>query len=92
LDHLQQALRNEPIGFELLPEKFTIRELQSLDEIILDCKLDNRNFRKKILKSSYRAQPDEKQRGVADKPAHYCRFDKDIYKKHKSDNMAFTNQ
>ena len=50
LRQLQLSLRNEPIGFELLPEKFTIRELQTLYEVILDCTLDNRNFRKKILK------------------------------------------
>ena len=46
LTHLQLFLRNEPIGFELLPQKFTIRELQSLYEVILDCSLANRNFRK----------------------------------------------
>ena len=73
--------RNEPIGFELLPEKFTIRELQTLYEVILDCKLDNRNFRKKILKSNYLVQLNEKQQGVAHKPAYYYRFDQDDIRK-----------
>lgn len=89
LAHLQLALRNEPIGFELLPEKFTIRELQSLYEIILDCKLDNRNFRKKILKSSYLVQLDEKQQGVAHKPASYYRFDRKIFEKYKKESLGF---
>ncbi|MDX2432868.1 MAG: NUDIX domain-containing protein [Bacteroides sp.] len=89
LRHLQNALRNEPIGFELLPEKFTIRKLQTLYEVILNCKLDNRNFRKKILKTKYLVQLDEKQAGVAHKPAHYYRFDKDKYDKYRKDSLGF---
>jgi 8-oxo-dGTP diphosphatase len=87
--HLQDALRNEPIGFELLPEKFTIRELQTLYEVILNCNLDNRNFRKKILKSRYLVQLDEKQAGVAHKPAHFYQFNKDIYEKTRRDSLGF---
>jgi 8-oxo-dGTP diphosphatase len=89
LEHLQRSLRNEPIGFELLPEKFTISELQRLYEVILGCTLDNRNFRKKVLKSKYMVQLEEKQSGVAHKPAYYYRFDKDIYEKHKSASFGF---
>lgn len=89
LAHLQLALRNEPIGFELLPEKFTIRELQILYEVILDCTLDNRNFRKKILKSPYLVQLEEKQAGVAHKPAYYYRFDRNIYDQYKTESLGF---
>ncbi|TFH26440.1 MAG: NUDIX domain-containing protein [Bacteroidia bacterium] len=89
LIRLQLSLRSEPIGFEMLPEKFTIRDLQILYEAILDCTLDNRNFRKKILKSSYLVQLDEKQTGVAHKPAHYYRFDRYIYEKHKKESLGF---
>lgn len=89
LEHLQRALQIEPIGFELLPEKFTIRELQTLYEVILGSTLDNRNFRKKILRSSYLVQLEEKQRGVAHKPAHYYRFDRSRYEAHKKDYMGF---
>ena len=89
LTHLQDRLRNEPIGFELLPEKFTIRELQGLYEVILGCTLDNRNFRKKVLKSKYMVQLDEKQSGVAHKPAYYYRFDRNIYEKNKSAFLGF---
>ena len=89
LAHLQKTLRIEPIGFELLPEKFTIRELQILYEVILGCTLDNRNFRKKILKSKYMVQLEEKQSGVAHKPAHYYRFARNIYEKHKKESFGF---
>lgn len=89
LSHLQNALRNEPIGFELLPERFTIRELQTMYEVILNCKLDNRNFRKKILKAKYLVQLNEKQAGVAHKPAYYYRFDKSIYEKNRKESLGF---
>jgi ADP-ribose pyrophosphatase YjhB (NUDIX family) len=89
LAHLQLTLRSEPIGFELLPEKFSIRELQTLYEVILDCTLDNRNFRKKILKSTYLVQLEEKQIGVAHKPAYYYRFDRNLYEKHKKESLGF---
>lgn len=89
LKHLQHSLRNEPIGFELLPDKFTIRELQTLYEVILDCRLDNRNFRKKILKSNYLVQSEEKQTGVAHKPAYYYRFDKPRYEEQKKESLGF---
>ena len=89
LVRLQHALRNEPIGFELLPEKFTIRELQTLYEVILNCTLDNRNFRKKILKTKYLVQLEEKQAGVAHKPARYCRFDRTTYEKYRKDYLGF---
>ena len=89
LEHLQHTLRNEPIGFELLPEKFTVRDVQILYEVILDCTLDNRNFRKKILKSIYMVQLEEKQSGVAHKPAYYYRFDRTIYEKHKKESLGF---
>jgi ADP-ribose pyrophosphatase YjhB (NUDIX family) len=89
LKHLQLSLRNEPIGFEMLPDKFTIRELQILYEVILDSALDNRNFRKKILKSNYLVQLDEKQSGVAHKPAYYYRFDRDIYEKNRKESLGF---
>jgi 8-oxo-dGTP diphosphatase len=49
LTKLRSRVRYRPIGFELLPEKFTLPKLQNLYETILDKKLDKRNFRKKIL-------------------------------------------
>ena len=49
-ERLKGKIRYQPIGFELLPEKFALRQLQQMYEKILDRKLDKRNFRKKILK------------------------------------------
>lgn len=89
LKHLQETLRNQPVGFELLPDKFTIRELQTLYEVILNCKLDNRNFRKKVLGTRYLVQLDEKQAGVPHKPAYFYRFDKKIYERYKKDYIGF---
>jgi 8-oxo-dGTP diphosphatase len=45
---LQKRIQEHPLGFSLLPKKFSLRELQNLYEAILDVKLDRRNFRKKF--------------------------------------------
>ena len=56
------------IGFELLPEKFTLSQIQSLHEAILERKLDKRNFRKSIKKLENIVPLNEKQVGVTHKP------------------------
>lgn len=48
LARLRHKIRHEPVGFNLLPERFTLRELQGLYEAVLGLKLDRRNFRKKF--------------------------------------------
>jgi 8-oxo-dGTP diphosphatase len=85
LETVRKELRTEPIGFELLPKKFTLRRLQNLYEVILGTTLDNRNFRKKIGKVEYLIPLDEREVGVNHKPAQFYRFDKKIYKKHQKD-------
>ena len=50
---IQRKITYQPIAFELLPEKFTLTQLQHLYEVILNTKLDKRNFRKKMLKDGY---------------------------------------
>jgi hypothetical protein len=90
LDTLRNKISNEPIGFELLPEKFTIRQLQNLHEIIIDQKLDNRNFRKKLVNKDYIIPLKEKQTKVPHKPARLFKFDQDIYFKNKKEfNNSF---
>jgi 8-oxo-dGTP diphosphatase len=73
VDEAIEVLRNDfdsnKVGFELLPDKFTLSQLQTLYESILDRKLDKRNFRKKVLKESIVVPLDEKQKGVLHKPA-----------------------
>lgn len=73
---LRHELIADNIGFELLPEKFTLSQLQRLHEIILDKKLDKRNFRKNILKNDRVKALNEKQQGVLHKPAQLFKFDK----------------
>lgn len=69
------------IIFELLPDKFTIKDLQDLYESLLTIKIDNRNFRRKVLSKKYIIPLDEKKIGVSKKPAQLFMFSKDIYKK-----------
>ncbi len=76
---LRRKLQYEPVGMQLLPEKFTIRQLQNLYEIIMGKELDNRNFRKKVLKADYLVALEEKEKGVAHKPARLFRFDPKVF-------------
>jgi 8-oxo-dGTP diphosphatase len=90
LQHLRREIRFEPICFELLPGKFTIRQIQNLYEAILGEKLDNRNFRKKLLKATYIEPLQEKQKGVAHKPAKFYRFNRDKYEETR-ENLLYYN-
>jgi hypothetical protein len=87
---LRRELRHEPIAFELLPKKFTIRQLQTLYEIILGKQLDSRNFRKSIAKWNYVAPLNEFETNVSHKPAQFYKFDRKIYKK-QSDEYLLQN-
>ena len=90
LERLRNEIRFEPLCFELLPGKFTIRQIQTLYEVILGQSLDNRNFRKKLLKAPYIEPLNEKQKGVAHKPAIFYRFDKKRYLATK-ENLLYYN-
>ncbi len=79
LYRIKGKIRYQPIGFELLPEKFTMTDLQHLYEVILETSLDRRNFRKKIQKMDLLIELDEKQQGVAHKAANYYKFDEKKY-------------
>jgi 8-oxo-dGTP diphosphatase len=76
---LKRKSLSRPIGFELLPEKFTIPQLQKLYEAIHQRDLDKRNFRKKILSMGLLKKLDEKQKSGSRKGAYYYRFDKEKY-------------
>jgi 8-oxo-dGTP diphosphatase len=76
LDMLRHELVADNIGFELLPEKFTLSQLQHLHEIVLGKKLDKRNFRKTALKMEDLHALDEKQKGVLHKPAQLFHYKK----------------
>ncbi len=80
LQHLKIEAQNKPIGFELLPHKFTIPELQSLYEAIYLQKFDNRNFRKNILKMDLLEKLDEKDKENSRKGAWLYQFNVEKYK------------
>ena len=80
-ERLQGKVRYQPIGFELLPKKFTLRQLQQLYEIVLERELDKRNFRKKILSMEILKELDEFETGVAHRAARLYRFDRTNYQK-----------
>ena len=78
---LQQAVRQRPIGFELLPREFTLTQLQQLYEVILNQSLDKRNFRKKLLAMESLIDTQRKQTGVAHRAAKLYRFDRTKYQR-----------
>ncbi|MGO4821971.1 MULTISPECIES: NUDIX hydrolase [unclassified Flavobacterium] len=79
LETLRMELNLMPVGYNLLPEKFTIPELQKLYETILGKKLDRRNFLRKITAIGILVKLDEKKSNVAHKAPFLYRFDKDKY-------------
>ncbi len=76
---LRGKVRYEPIGFELLPQKFTLSQLQHLYEAVLQTDLDKRNFRKKILGMGLLIPLEERVRTGAHRPAQLFRFDAKKY-------------
>ena len=79
LERLRGKVRYQPIGFELLPKKFALRQLQHLYEAVLDRPLDKRNFRKKIMKMGILVDLDQIETDVAHRAARLYSFDKKRY-------------
>lgn len=86
---LRHKVRHEPIGFNLLPERFTLLQLQELYEAILDTKLDKPNFRRKILRMNLLISCAEKQQGVAHRAAKLYRFEQSVYERLAEDGFSF---
>lgn len=78
---LRNRVRQAPIGFNLLPEKFTLLQLMHLYEEILGIELDKSNFRRKVLHMKLLQALDEKQKDVSHRAAKLYKFDAEIYKK-----------
>jgi len=89
LTDLQNQVKVKPIGFELLPEKFTLVQLQDLYEAIYQRSVDKRNFRKKILSMGILEKLDEKEKETSKKGAYYFQFNKENYEKLKKDGFYF---
>jgi len=81
LGRLKGKVRYQPIGFELLPAKFTLSQLQRMYEVILERRLDKRNFRKKILGMGLLVETSEIQKDVAHRAARLYRFDEERYRR-----------
>ena len=89
LRRLKRKTRIEPIGFELLPEKFTIPQLQKLYEAIHQQELDKRNFRKKILSLGVLNKLDEKDKEGSKKGAYFYEFNQEKYQVLQDRGMHF---
>lgn len=88
-DRLRTKVRNQPIGFELLPKKFTLRQLQHLYERVLDKKLDKRNFRKKVLGMGLLEDIDEIETDVAHRAARLYQFDHKKFRRLTKEGFDF---
>ena len=80
---LREQIHFQPIGFELLPEKFTIKELQSLYEAILGINFDRRNFAKKMLHLEILTELDETVWPTPKREARLYKFNADKYEELK---------
>lgn len=80
---LRQQIHFEPVGFELLPEQFTIKELQNLYEAILDVRFDRRNFYNKMKRLEMLELTDETVNPTQKKEAYLFRFNKAKYEELK---------
>jgi ADP-ribose pyrophosphatase YjhB (NUDIX family) len=89
LENLQLQLNYHPVGYNLLPEKFTMPELQKLYETILDRTLDRRNFQRKITGTGILKRLDETKKGVAHKAPYLYKFDLRKYQKALKGGMGF---
>jgi 8-oxo-dGTP diphosphatase len=89
LTRLKGKLRYEPIGFELLPEKFTLTQLQKLYETVLNEPIDKRNFRKKILSMDLLVALDETEKDVPHRAARLYQFDERKYLQLKQKGFNF---
>jgi len=83
LQHLQKRVQEEPVIFNLLENKFSLRDLQNLYEAILDVKLDRRNFRKKLFTTDLLTDLNEMEQDVPHRPGKLYTFNHARYAKMK---------
>ncbi|TAH01141.1 MAG: NUDIX hydrolase [Sphingobacteriales bacterium] len=88
-ERLREKIGNHPIGFELLPEKFTLPQLQNLYEAIYEQSLDKRNFTRKILSLKILNKLKLKERETSRKGAFFFVFDKKKYNRLHKDGVKF---
>ncbi len=88
-ERLIQKVATHPIGFELLPEKFTLSQLQNLYEAIYEISFDKRNFLRKILSLGILVKLNEKEKLLSKKGSFYYTFDFKKYKKLEQEGLNF---
>jgi len=86
---LREKVANQPIGFELLAEKFTLPQLQNLYEAIYQGPIDKRNFTRKILSLGILKKLAEKEKTSSRKGAFYYVFERDKYSQLEHEGMKF---
>jgi len=89
LDQLRYRLREKPIGFKLLPQKFSLKQLQNLYEKVLDIELDKRNFRRKLKSLDVLLDVNENQTDVNHRPAKLYTFDQEKYESKRKKGFNF---
>jgi len=87
---MRRRTATRPVGFNLLPEKFTLPQLQSLYEAIYQTSLDKRNFRKKIFEMDILEKLEEKDKNASKRGAYYYRFNKEKYDRRLEDGAVFS--
>jgi ADP-ribose pyrophosphatase YjhB (NUDIX family) len=88
LEVLRSQLNHQPVGYNLLPDKFTMPELQKLYETILAKTLDRRNFQRRMLGFNILRQLKEKRKGVAHKAPYLYKFDLKRYEKALKEGLS----
>lgn len=89
VQRLQAKVTYQPVGFELLAAEFTLTELQSLYEVILERTLDKRNFRKRVLASDLLRETGKKVEQVSHRAPMLYRFDPARYRELERDGFEF---
>ncbi len=89
LEKLRRSVRESPIGFNLLPRKFTLTQLQTLYEVVLEIQIDKRNFRRKLRKLDLLRDTNVYQEEVSHRPAKLYRFDYEKYQKQRLSGFHF---
>jgi 8-oxo-dGTP diphosphatase len=90
LNRLRHKASTEPVGFNLLPEKFTVPQLQALYETIYGRNIDKRNFRKKIQTMDFLEKSAEKDKSSSKRGAFLYTFNQELYDQAIHQGFSFT--
>ncbi|HSJ66424.1 MAG TPA: NUDIX domain-containing protein [Anditalea sp.] len=89
LQRLRYKAAFHPILFELLPEKFTLPQLQAMYEGLYDTKIDKRNFSRKVLSTNLLVKEKDKDKSSSKKGAYFYSIDKENYKENFQSLLNF---